>query len=232
MLKGFALIAVVLYHLNIGFDSGFLGVEVFFVISGYLMVASVMHRYETDSEFKFFPFVVGKIKRLLPLVLIVSAVSLFVGYFVMLPDDYENLAESVVASSFFANNILAAITTKNYWDIGNVYKPLMHTWYIGVLMQSYVLFAIVFFILDKIAKNDYGKFRKIVSGTLVTITGLSLLVYLLPILSSAEKFYFIPARLFEISIGGCVYLLVKQQKKCEKTAKYMKNHIYIYMRFC
>ncbi len=50
----------------------------------------------------------------------------------MLPDDLENLSQSVIATNFFTNNILQAITTKNYWDVVNEYKPLMHTWSLGV----------------------------------------------------------------------------------------------------
>ena len=69
----------------------------------------------------------------------------------MLPDDFENLAESVVASSFFGNNVLACITTKNYWDVVNLYKPLMHLWYIGLLMQAYIVLPLIFNLLLKLA---------------------------------------------------------------------------------
>lgn len=62
----------------------------------------------------------------------------------MLPDDLENLAESVVATNVFANNILQAITTKNYWDVVNEYKPLMHTWSLGVEEQYYFLYPWLF----------------------------------------------------------------------------------------
>ncbi len=52
----------------------------------------------------------------------------------MLPDDFENTAQSIVATNFFGNNVLQSITTKNYWDVVNEYKPLMHTWYVGLIM--------------------------------------------------------------------------------------------------
>jgi hypothetical protein len=68
----------------------------------------------------------------------VSILSLAIGYVLWLPNDYENLAETVIASTVFSNNILSGITTKNYWDAINEYKPLMHMWYVGILMEYYV----------------------------------------------------------------------------------------------
>ena len=99
-------------------------------------IDNAMHR----NIFRYWRFLVGRVARLWPLVLIMAALALGVGVFVMLPDDLENLSESVIASNVFANNVLSCITTKNYWDIANVFKPLMHTWYIGVLMQAYVVY--------------------------------------------------------------------------------------------
>ena len=75
------------------------------------------------------------------------------GFYTMLPDDYENLSQSVIATNGFGNNILAAITTGNYWDVSNDYKPLMHTWYVGVLMQFYLFYPILF-LLARIDKKN------------------------------------------------------------------------------
>lgn len=83
----------------------------------------------------------------------VCFVSLAVGYFTMLPDDFENLGEPAVASSAFLNNILCAITTKDYWNLGNNYKPLMHLWYAGVLTQSYIVLTVLFVIFDKFVRK-------------------------------------------------------------------------------
>ena len=67
----------------------------------------------------------------------------------MLPDDLENLSQSVIATNVFANNILQLITTKNYWDVVNMYKPLMHTWYLGVQEQCYLLYPFLFMLIGK-----------------------------------------------------------------------------------
>ena len=150
--KGLSILAVMLYHFWAILPYGYLGVDIFFVISGYFMARGLMRQFENNT-FKYFNYVIKKAVRLLPLILIVLLISLIVGFFVMLPDDYENLSESVVASSVFANNVLQCITTKNYWNIVNTYKPLMHLWYVGVLMQAYVFIPLIYLIFVKTINN-------------------------------------------------------------------------------
>ena len=127
-IKGIAIIAVALYHFGGGIlPYGYLGVDVFLVVGGYLLIRSLSKQIG-NSEFHYWSFLFRKIVRLWPLVLLAVIASVAVGYFLSLPDDYENLAESAIASSAFANNVLQCITTKNYWDVVNQYKPLMHLW--------------------------------------------------------------------------------------------------------
>ena len=230
-LKGLAIIAVALYHFGsfelssggglLSFKNGilpygYLGVDVFFVISGFLLIHSLQYKFETNS-FHCFSFLFNKLIRLWPLVLLLAGVSLALGFILMLPDDYENLAESVVASSVFANNVLACITTSNYWDIVNLYKPLMHLWYVGVLMQAFVFLPFLYIGFIKIFKNDVRK--GILLGTSILTVG-SLLIYLLPFFSTAWKFYYLPFRIFEITVGGLVALL--NNNSCNYSANVKK----------
>lgn len=158
-------------------------------------IAKAMH----ENSFNYWKFEIGKIARLWPMVVLWAAVALVVGLFVMLPDDLENLSESVIASNMFANNVLACITTRNYWDIVNTFKPLMHTWYLGVLMQAYIGLPLIYWGVFKFVKN-----MKAVKISLIIITLLSLIAYLLPIATTAEKFYYLPYRVFEITLGSLV----------------------------
>lgn len=197
-LKGLAIVAVAFYHFDAWLPYGYLGVDVFFVISGFLFVKSLSKSFKENS-FNYWSFLIKKIVRLWPLILIVSAVAVVYGYFLMLPDDYENLAESAVASTLFANNILQAITTKNYWDIVNLYKPLMHMWYVDVLMQAYVILPLFYFIGAKLLKKSDKK--ELWTGLFLTVV--SLVLFLLP-LPQEWKFYYLPFRVFELSIGGLI----------------------------
>ena len=152
-MKGLAIIAVVIYHFGGNYlPFGYLGVDIFFVIGGYLLIKKMQDQLN-KGEFHYWRFLFRKIVRLWPLVVMISCLSLLAGYFLMLPDDYENLAESVVASNIFSNNILLCITTGNYWDVLNFYKPLMHLWYVGVLMQAYIVLPLILLVAAKICKN-------------------------------------------------------------------------------
>ena len=192
LLKGLAIIAVVLYHAG-WCKSGYLGVDVFFVINGYLVVPKVMNEI-ASSQFIYFRFLEKKLFRLLPLVLLVSAFALVIGYMDMLPFDYRFLSEEVVASSVFGNNILQSITTQNYWA-AIYHKVMMHTWFLGVLFQFYVIFPLLILL-----------FRKWMKSALIALTVLSFLLYLSPIDTIADKYYLLHYRFFELTIGGLIAL--------------------------
>ena len=215
MLKGFAILAVVLYHMGIS-HSGFLGVDVFFAINGFLIIPRVL-KDVNEERFHYFSFIKKRIIRLLPLMLLASALCLLVGYWGMLPDDYENLSESVIATNIFSNNILASVTTKNYWDVSNDYKPLMHTWYVGILFEFYLLFPLIVLLIKCLSKKfhfDYYKYSFIV---IIALSITSVLLYLNPSASTGERFYLLPYRFFELSIGGLAGIWI---------ANYRKDHLY------
>lgn len=190
VLKGLAILAVVLYHAG-WCKSGYLGVDVFLVLNGYFVVPQVMRQIE-EKRFHYFAFLEKKIFRLLPLVLLICGLSLAVGYWGMLPNDFRFLSEEAVASSVFGNNILQALTTQNYWA-AIYHKVLMHTWFLGVLMQFYVVFPLLMLLM-----------RSRMKLILVILTLLSLLLYLLPIDTIGDKYYLLPYRFFEIATGGIV----------------------------
>jgi len=192
LLKGLAIIAVVLYHAG-WCKSGYLGVDVFFVLNGYFVVPKVM-REIAEGRFHYGHFLEKKLFRLLPLVLLVSGCSLAVGYWGMLPGDYRYLSEEVIASSLFANNILQTFTTQNYWA-AIYHKILMHNWFLGVLFQFYVVFPMLMMM-----------FRKRMKSTLFVLTILSLILYLSSIDTIGNKYYLLPYRFFELSIGGLIAL--------------------------
>ena len=204
LLKGLTIIAIVLYHAG-WCKSGYLGVDVFLVINGYLVVPKVMNEIE-DGRFRYFSFLEKKLFRLLPLVLLVSVFALAIGYMDMLPFDYRFLSEEVVASSFFANNILQSITTQNYWA-AIYHKVMMHTWFLGVLFQFYMVFPLLMLL-----------FRKWMRPALIILTLFSLLLYLSPIDTIADKYYLIHYRFFELTIGG---LIVSKSNKSFSSLAYL-----------
>ena len=186
VLKAIAVIAVVLYHFGL-LPYGFLGVDVFFVVGGFLVTRSLQRRSEGGRGW--YPmFLFDRLLRLLPVLLVAGLAAMVTGWFTMLPDDYENLSESVVATDFFANNILSAITTGDYWNIANEYKPLMHTWYVGLLMQLYVLYPLLFLLSGLDRKNP----QKMLLVLVASLSVLSLVCYF-GCTNEAHRFYYVPS---------------------------------------
>ena len=200
VLKAVAIIAVVLYHAGI-LGYGYLGVDVFLVLSGFFVARS----FEGKS---YFGFISGRMLRLLPVLLMAGLVAMTLGWFTMLPDDYENLGESVVATNLFANNILSAITTGDYWNIANEYKPLMHTWYVGLLMQFCLVYPLLFYL----AKLDKKTPCRTLLVIICSLSLLSLLVFFTGN-NEAHRFYYLPARFFEFGVGAIVALVYDSSRE-------------------
>ena len=200
-LRAIAVLAVVGYHLGY-LPNGFLGVDIFFVISGYL-ITGIIYNGILEDRFSIVDFYVRRARRILPLALFISALTLTIGSTVMLPDDLENLAQSVFATNIFSNNILQAITTKNYWDVANEYKALMHTWSLGIEEQYYFLYPFLFLIF----RNK----RSWLLPALAILTVLSLALNFFPNVEEHEKFYYLPFRFFELSSGGIAAIIINKR---------------------
>ncbi|MDC6354871.1 MULTISPECIES: acyltransferase family protein [unclassified Robiginitalea] len=197
-LRAIAVIAVIAFHFGY-LPAGYLGVDVFFVISGFL-ITGIIYRGFIKGQFSIRDFYLRRIKRIIPLVLFICLVSLCLGMIFMLPDDLENLAQSVIATNFFNNNTLQILTTKNYWDVVNEYKPLMHTWSLGIEEQYYLIYPFLFVLVGTVRKHW-------IVWILALLTILSLVLYFAPF-PSYLKFYLLPFRFFELSIGGIAAILV------------------------
>lgn len=201
LLKTIAIIGVVLFHIGL-VPHGYLGVEIFFVVSGFLFAKSSIPQLR-DKSFNPVKFILKKLSDYWPLVLAASMLCMIIGFWGMLPDDFENLSESAVAANVFASNVLQAITTRNYWGIANRYRPLMHTWYISVLLQVFVFLAVVLWFGSRIFKKDRTLY------ILGFVTVVSLLLYLASPAYESDKFYYFQYRLFEITIGAILVFLPK-----------------------
>ncbi|WP_157975854.1 acyltransferase family protein [Lewinella sp. IMCC34191] len=199
-LRALAVVAVILFHLGF-LPNGYLGVDVFFVISGYL-ITSIVYGKSEARKFSIIDFYERRIRRIIPLLLVVTTLALLLGLVVMLPDDLENLGQSVVASNVSANNILMYFTSADYWSVRNDYKPLMHTWSLGIEEQFYLLYPFIFFALG-------GPRLKYVKYVLLTLSIASLAAFLWQEDESA-KFYFIQYRFFELAAGGLGAILFRK----------------------
>ena len=200
-LRSIAVISVIVFHLGY-LPNGFLGVDVFFVISGYL-ITKIIFTQCAERQFSLINFYLRRTRRIIPLVCAVDIVVLMVGMIVMLPNDLEKLAQSIIATNLFSNNILQLITTGNYWDVINEYKPMMHTWSLGLEEQYYLLYPLIFLPLGR-------GHVKILLSFIGVMTVISLVLCFLGF-PERTVFYLLPFRFFELSLGGIAAVLLGER---------------------
>jgi len=147
-LRAVAVIAVVLFHFNPAWlPGGFAGVDVFFVISGFLMTSIIFNKMENNS-FNLFEFYVARVNRIIPVLAVIGIVLLVFGWFYLLPLDYRDLSRQVEKSVLFTSNILFT-EGDGYFEQNEKTKWLLHTWSLSVEWQFYIFFPIILLALRR-----------------------------------------------------------------------------------
>lgn len=213
-LRAIAVLQVLLFHAGFPIaKSGFIGVDVFFVISGFL-ITSILLKMHNDETFRLRDFYERRIRRILPALFSVILVSVPFAYFLMLPDDLENFGQSQIASVFSVNNFLLWLT-ENYFSVRNEFKPLVHTWSLGIEEQFYILYPFFFIFAYKMRK----RIPIILSLTLIWIVSVSLSVWCSVQISATPQgienlnvasFYLLPTRSFELLTGAIAFLMLSR----------------------
>lgn len=195
-LRAIAVLSVVLFHLDLPFFSGgYVGVDVFFVISGYLITSIIKHKYE-HHDFKLSDFYARRIRRLLPPLIATIAATLLGASLVMTPYDMVAFSRSAAAALFSLSNIVFYLES-GYWDTASELKPLLHTWSLGVEEQFYLFWPVLIIGLLRIRRSvPLG-----VSLALISVLGALLCIWFTGIDQSAA-FYLLPFRVFQFAIGA------------------------------
>ncbi len=137
-LRAIAVLAVVLFHLDIEvFSGGFVGVDVFFVISGFL-ISSIIAAKAEAGRFSFRDFYLGRVRRIIPPLVATVAVTFIASAFILTPDDFQRFSRSAVAALASASNIVFYLEA-GYWDTASELKPLLHTWSLGGVEEQFYL---------------------------------------------------------------------------------------------
>ena len=151
-LRAVAVLAVVLFHFGVpGVTGGFVGVDVFFVISGFL-ITSIIWREREAGRFSFIDFWARRARRILPALFVMMAATLVVGWFLLAPKDYEELGRSVHYQVIFTSNLLFS-RQHGYFEVASDIKPLLHTWSLAVEEQFYIIFPLLLALLASRLKH-------------------------------------------------------------------------------
>ena len=215
-LRAIAVIAVVLFHFNSSWiPGGFAGVDVFFVISGFLMTGIIFKGLEQEN-FSILRFYVARANRIIPALAILCIVLLILGWFYLTPQDYKALGKHAASSVAFVSNVTYWLES-GYFDALSSEKWLLHTWSLSVEWQFYLIYPLVLVALYKFISIDMMKKVVLVS----TILGFVFCV-LVTYKWSKGAYFLLPTRVWEMMLGGVAYLYPfsikgKQKKLVEWT---------------
>lgn len=200
-LRALAVIPVILYHAGFDiFSGGYIGVDIFFVISGYLITTILIEDIEND-RFSILGFYARRARRILPALFVMMMVCIPLAWMWMLPDPLENFGQSLVATTLSSNNVLLIFTT-GYWTLASEFKPLLHTWSLGVEEQFYLVFPIMLILIWRFAKSY--------------LLAIIVLLFIASFITSEyigrdypnANYYFIVTRAWELLAGSLVAMFV------------------------
>ena len=211
-LRAWAVMAVVLYHFGVpGFASGFVGVDVFFVISGFLMTSIIISGLE-QGRFSLWGFYLARARRIIPALLVLCISLLILGWFWLPSIDYKILGTHAATALVFVSN-LKFWREAGYFDVASHEKWLLHTWSLSVEWQFYILLPIGCLLLWHWLGRTAVKWALVAAG---------LLSFLLSIYVSARwpgaAFYLLPTRAWEMLAGGLVWWATRTQPMPRKMA--------------
>lgn len=204
-LRALAVLAVIIYHAKLKvmglelFSGGFFGVDIFFVLSGYLITSIVKQGFD-QQDFSFVNFYWRRVKRIVPALLVVLIVTSIAAYRIMLPDDFVSFGKSLTSALYFSSNFYF-FNEDSYTAAASIFKPLLHTWSLGVEWQYYMVLPVVMFLI-------YKFYRKYAFTILAAIGLLSLQLADFTVVNHPDfAFYLLPTRAWELIAGGlCAYV--------------------------
>ncbi|MEJ7929450.1 acyltransferase family protein [Ramlibacter sp. AN1015] len=198
-LRAVAVMAVVIHHIAPELlHGGFVGVDVFFVISGFL-ITKIIHTEMREQRFSFLEFYARRARRILPALLAVVVATLAAGWLLQLPSDYRATLRSAVAAVFSVSNILFSTTTKGYFDeTDERLNPLLHTWSLGVEEQFYLFFPFALLVWMRLPRSL--RVAALLVAGVISLAAAQALVQRYP----DYVFYLLPFRAWEFMVGGAL----------------------------
>jgi peptidoglycan/LPS O-acetylase OafA/YrhL len=207
-LRAIAVLSVILYHAEflIGqtkfLPGGFLGVDVFFVISGFLITSLIVAEFDKTGTISITSFYQRRARRLLPALLLVILATLPFSWMLLLPEQLLDYAKSLVSSLFFGSNFYWNLSLQQYGAESSLLKPLLHTWSLAVEEQFYIIYPLM---LLAILKWRASQMALILStGLLASLV----LAETTPPEGASFSFYMLPTRFWELLAGGLLATVI------------------------
>lgn len=228
-LRAIAVILVVFYHVGFGFFSGgFIGVDVFFVISGYLITTIIKSEVESKT-FSLSRFFARRIKRIVPGLFVVLVASSAAAWLILFPKDFLVYSDNLLATSISLSNYFLVNHASGYFSLSVEQLPLLHTWSLSVEEQFYIIWPVAYLLI-------FRKMKGIIAPAIAIVTSLILVscVYssILILKWPAASYYSLFSRAFEILLGCLVALIPNKTMKWNGFLSYLSTLSLIVIAIC
>ena len=216
-LRAIAVVGVIIYHAQVKilgyqiFKGGFIGVDIFFVISGYLITSIILNELLTNGSFSFKYFYERRIRRILPVLLFVMLLSLPFAWIYLFPSGIIDFSKSILYSIGFGSNFYFHYSGQEYGNLDGLFKPFLHTWSLSVEEQYYILFPIILLFTYKYIRKY--SIHILILGFISSL----LLADLTSKNYSSVSFYFLHTRMWELLAGS---LLAYLESKIGRNSKF------------
>ena len=230
-LRALAVLSVVIYHLEFQFNSsqflggGFIGVDIFFVISGYLISKILINELINTNKICIKNFYIRRARRILPVLFFIIFIFFIISYFFVLPPFLKDYSLSSLSTIFFVSNFYFLFNQIDYGNIVSNLNPLLHTWTLSVEEQFYIIFPFILLIINKYFKKKLLNVAFILFS-LSLIFNLSLdLINVYTNKFHQYSFYLFPSRAWELLMGSLIAIFEINKKKSFKNSmeKYLPD---------
>lgn len=225
-LRALAVFSVIIYHAKITIfgeellPGGYLGVDIFFIISGYLISKIILNEL-IKNQFSFIYFYNRRVRRILPLLFFVISASLPVAYVALLPNSLIEFCKSILFSIGFSSNFYFYFSGLEYVAIDSIFNPFLHTWSLSVEEQFYLIYPLMLFVA-------YYYLRKKILIFLIFVFSFSFILAIIETdINASRSFYFIHTRIWELILGCIVAVLEFKKKFSSKYSKFLVNIAFI-----
>ncbi|TCK62026.1 acyltransferase family protein [Seleniivibrio woodruffii] len=198
-LRTLAVMPVIFYHAGMTlFSGGYVGVDIFFVISGYLITSIIVKELDAGN-FTISNFYVRRVKRIFPALYFLLAFTFILSFFSLMPSHFESFGKSIVSTVLFSSNILFW-RESGYFDTQAETKPLLHTWSLGVEEQFYIFFPVMLMLIARYGSKKYVRYALalFIASFILCIWGTKT--------HPEAAFYLIPFRTWELMLGALIAL--------------------------
>ena len=226
-MRALAVLGVILFHADLGVPGGYVGVDVFFVISGFLITGIVLRQLR-EGSFSYLVFWKRRVRRLVPALFLVTVVTASVAYLLLLPMHLMDLGGALIAQPLMLVNVYFWRVVQNgYFGEPPEIRPLLHTWSLGVEEQFYLLYPLLLVALWRIPRIRSRLFKVL---STIGLASFVLCVFLTPA-KEVASFFNIPTRAWELIGGGILVLLPAPRKRYRESLSALGVLLVLYAFF-